>query len=436
MAGGLIWDETYECMPRAEIQQLQLERLQATVNRAARNVAFYERQFEELGIYPEDIQTLDDLQRLPLTQKEDLRDSYPYGMFAVPLREVVRIHQSSGTTGRPTVVGYTANDLRHWTELVARNLTAGGVTKDDVVQIFFGYGVFTGGFGFHHGAEAIGASVIPVSHGDTRRQVEVMRDYRTTVIIGTPHYALRIAAAAGEMKVDPHSLSLRIGLFGGEVWDETVRQQIEDDLFIEAFDVYGLSEIGGPGVSYECEVRDGLHIAEDQYLVETIDPDSGEVLPPGEEGELVFTTLNKEAMPLLRYRSGDISRLNIELCPCGRTLARMSRITRHADDRLVVGGINIFPDQVAQAFAGISGVSDQFQLVLDRTAALDRLELHIEVAADSTPDTISDLITTEQQIKERIQDLLGMTVAVKLAQPGSLDLSEGPTRIIEAAPEH
>jgi len=435
MAGGLIWDETYECMPRAEIQQLQLERLQATVNRAARNVAFYEKEFEDLGIYPEDIQTLEDLQRLPFTQKKDLRDSYPYEMFAVPLREVVRIHQSSGTTGRPTVVGYTANDLRHWTDLVARNLTAGGVTKDDVVQIFFGYGVFTGGFGFHHGAEAIGASVIPVSHGDTRRQVEVMRDYRTTIIIGTPHYALRIAAAAGEMGVDPHSLSLRIGLFGGEVWDETVRQQIEDDLFIEAFDVYGLSEIGGPGVSYECEVREGLHIAEDQYLVEIIDPDSGEVLPPGEEGELVFTTLNKEAMPLLRYRSGDISRLNIEPCQCGRTLARMSRITRHADDRLVIGGINIFPDQVQQVLAEIPGISDQFQLVLDRSTAAEHLEAHVEVAADSTPDSMGDLITTEQQIKERIQDLLEISVVVRLLQPGSLDLSETRTRIIEASPE-
>jgi len=435
MAGGLIWDETYECMPRAEIQQLQLERLQATVNRAARNVAFYEKEFEDLGIYPEDIQTLEDLQRLPFTQKKDLRDSYPYEMFAVPLREVVRIHQSSGTTGRPTVVGYTANDLRHWTDLVARNLTAGGVTKDDVVQIFFGYGVFTGGFGFHHGAEAIGASVIPVSHGDTRRQVEVMRDYRTTIIIGTPHYALRIAAAAGEMGVDPHSLSLRIGLFGGEVWDETVRQQIEDDLFIEAFDVYGLSEIGGPGVSYECEVREGLHIAEDQYLVEIIDPDSGEVLPPGEEGELVFTTLNKEAMPLLRYRSGDISRLNIEPCQCGRTLARMSRITRHADDRLVIGGINIFPDQVQQVLAEIPGISDQFQLVLDRSTAAEHLEAHVEVAADSTPDSMGDLITTEQQIKERIQDLLEISVVVRLLQPGSLDLSEARTRIIEASPE-
>jgi len=436
MAGGLIWDETYECMPRTELQQLQLERLQATVNRAARNVAFYEKEFEDLGIYPEDIQTLEDLQRLPFTEKHDLRDSYPYGMFAVPLREVVRIHQSVGTTGRPTVVGYTANDLRHWTDLVARNLTAGGVTKDDVVQIFFGYGVFTGGFGFHQGAEAIGASVIPVSHGDTHRQVEVMRDYRTTVMIGTPYYALRIAAAAAEMGVDPHSLSLRIGLFGGEVWDETVRQEIEDELLIDAYDVYGLSEIGGPGVSYECEARAGLHIAEDQYLVEVIDPDSGEVLPPGEEGELVFTTLNREAMPLLRYRSGDIGRLNIEPCQCGRTLARMSRITHHADDRLVVRGVNIFPEQVKQVLAEIPGIGDQFQLVVDRTSAPDHLEAHVEVAADSTPDSMGDLITTEQQIEKRLQDLLGMAVTVKLLQPGSLDLSQGQTRIVEASPKH
>jgi len=263
-----------------------------------------------------------------------------------------------------------------------------------------------------------------------------MRDYRTTVIIGTPYYALRIAAAAAEMGADPHSLSLRIGLFGGEVWDERVRQQIEEDLFIEAFDVYGLSEIGGPGVSYECEVRDGLHIAEDQYLVEIIDPDSGEVLPLGEEGELVFTTLNKEAMPLLRYRSGDISRLNIEPCQCGRTLARMSRIARHADDRLVVRGVNIFPEQVEQVLAEIPGISAQFQLVVDRTSAAHHLEAHVEVAADSTPDSMGDLITAEQQIEKHLQDLLGMSVVVKLLQPGSLDLNEGRTRIIEAAPEH
>ncbi len=432
MAAGAIWDDEYESMPRAEIEQLQLERLQATVNRAARNVAFYGQQFEELSIYPEDIQSLADLQRLPFTEKEDLRDGYPYGFFAVPLREVVRIHQSAGTTGRPTVVGYSANDLRHWTDLVARNLVAAGVTKDDVVQIFFGYGVFTAGFGFHYGAESIGASVIPVSHGDARRQVEMMRDYRTTVIIGTPYYALRIAAAAEEMAVDPHSLSLRLGLFGAEVWEERVRQEIESSLLIEAFDVYGLAEIGGPGVSYECECRCGLHISEDQYLVEVVDPQTGEPVPPGQEGELVFTTLNKEAMPLLRFRSGDISRLDLEPCACGRTLARMSRVLRHSDDRLIARGMNIFPEQVAEALTPIPGLGREFQLVLDRTAPLDRLEVHIEVAQDSAPDNVGGLIKMEQQVEEQLQSLLGMAVAVKLVQPGSIDTTQGRSRIIDA----
>ncbi len=435
MAGGQIWDEQYECMPHREIEQLQLERLQATVNRAARNVAFYEQEFDKLGVYPEDIQSLADIQRLPFTEKQDLRDSYPYGFFAVPLREVVRIHQSSGTTGQPTVVGYTANDLRHWTELVARNLVAAGVTKDDVVQILFGYGVFTAGFGFHYGAEVIGASVIPVSHTDAQRQVEMMRDYRTTVIIGTPYYALRIAAAAEELGVDPHSLSLRIGLFGAEVWDERAREEIENSLLIKAFDVYGLAEIGGPGVSYECEHRCGLHIAEDHYLVEVINPETGEVLPPGAEGELVFTTLNKEAMPLLRYRSGDISRLDLEPCACGRTLARMSRVMGHSDDRLIVRGTNIFPDQVAEVLARIPGLGAQFQLLLDRTAALDQMEVHVEVAQDSPPDSVGGLIAMEQQVAERLQNLLGMSVAVKLVQPGSIDTSQGRTRIIEAPHE-
>ncbi len=435
MATGAIWDDKFECIPRREIEQLQIERLQATVNRAARNVSFYGKQFEDLGIYPEDIQSLQDLQRLPFTQKEDLRDGYPYEFFAVPLREVVRIHQSSGTTGRPTVVGYSANDLQHWTNLVARNLVAAGVTKDDVVQIFFGYGVFTAGFGFHYGAEAVGASVIPVSHTDSRRQVEMMRDYRTTVIIGTPHYALRIAAAAQEMNVDPHSLSLRIGLFGAEVWEERVREEIESSLLIEAFDVYGLAEIGGPGVSYECECRCGLHISEDHYLVEVINPETGEVLPPGEEGELVFTTLNKEAMPLLRYRSGDLSRLDLEPCACGRTLARMSRVVRHSDDRLIVRGTNIFPDQVAKVIARIPGLGQEFQLVLDQTTALDRLEVHVAVAQDSAPDSVGGLIALEEQVEEQLQTLLGMSVAVKLVQPGSMDTSQGRTRIIETPHE-
>ncbi len=420
MAGASFWNPQIECMPRAEIQQLQLERLQAIVNRAYRNVAFYRQRFEQLGITPEDVQSTADLQRLPLTEKDDLRVGYPYGMFAVPLREVVRIHMSSGTTGHPTVVGYSANDLRHWTGLIARNLTAAGVTKDDVVQIFFGYGLFTAGFGYHYGTEALGASVIPVSHGDTRRQVEVMRDFRTTVVIGTPYHALSIATAVEEMGVDPNELSLRIGLFGGEPWDESVRTVIESRLFIRTFDVYGLAEIGGPGVSFECEQRAGLHIAEDQFLVEVVDPDTGQVLGPGERGELVFTTLNKEAFPLLRYRSGDLSSLNAEPCACGRTHARMSRVSQHTDGRIVVRGINIFPAQVEAALAGIPSLGREYQVILDRTTALERLEVHIELSADSPPDQMRRLIEIEELTKQRLQDTLGLAVEVKLVEPGSI----------------
>ena len=389
MAAASFWNPEIECRPRAEIQQLQLERLQATVNRTYRNVAFYRQRFEQLGITPEDIQSTADLQRLPLTEKDDLRVGYPYGMFAVPLQEVVRIHMSSGTTGRPTVVAYSANDLRHWTDLVARNLIAAGVTKEDVVQVFFGYGLFTAGFGYHYGTEALGASVIPVSHGDTQRQVAVMRDFRTTVVIGTPYYALRIAATIEEMGVDPNELSLRIGLFGGEPWDESVREAIESRLFVRAFDVYGMAEIG-------------------------------QVLGPGERGELVFTTLNKEAFPLLRYRSGDLGSLNTEPCPCGRTHARMSRVSQHTDGRIVVRGIDIFPAQVEAALAGIPRLGREYQLVLDRTTALERLEVHIELSPDSPPDQMGRLIEIEAQIKQKVQETLGLPVEVKLVEPGSI----------------
>jgi phenylacetate-CoA ligase len=431
MGSGPIWNRDIECMPRAEIEQLQLERLQATVNRAYRSVTFYRRRFDELGITPEDFQSLDDLRRLPPTAKDDLRVGYPYGMFAVPLREVVRVHMSSGTTGHPSVVGYTANDLRHLTDLVARNLTAAGVTKDDVVQIFFGYGIFTAGFGFHYGTEALGASVIPVSHGKTEMQVEVMRDFRTTVIIGTPYYALHIAAAAEEMGVDPHELSLRVGLFGGEPWEESIRQTIESRLFIKAFDVYGLAEVGGPGVSFECEERTGLHVAEDQFLVEVIDPETGDNLEAGAEGELVFTTLNKEAFPLLRFRSGDISRLDLEPCPCGRTHARMSRIERHADDRVVVRGVNIFPAQVEAAIQQIPGIGPEYQLVVDRSAALERLEVHVQLSGDSLPDEMRRLVEIEGQVKQRLQDLLGLAVEVKLVEPGSIPPGSSHLRVID-----
>ena len=431
MDSPTIWNPDIECMSRTEIQQLQLERLQANMNRAYRNVAFYRQRFEELGISPEDIQSLDDLQNLPLTEKDDLRAGYPYAMFAVPLREVVRIHMSSGTTGQPIVVGYTSNDLRHWTDLVARSLAAVGVTKDDVVQIFFGYGMFTAGFGYHHAADALGASVIPVSLGDTHQEVAVVRDFRTTVIIGTPYYALSLAAATEELGVDPNELSLRIGLFGGEAWDESVRQHIETRLFIKAYDIYGLVEIGGLGVSFECPERAGLHIAEDQFLVEVIDPDTGRALTPGEEGELVFTTLNKEAFPLLRYRSGDLSSLNIEPCPCGRTHARMSRVSRHTDNRVVVRGVSIFPAQIETTLADIEGLSSEYQLVVDRTTALERLEVDVALSSDSTPDQMRQLVQMEETLRRRLQEALGLAVEVKLVEPGSLPPGTARLRVID-----
>ena len=430
MASAPIRDPQIECLPRAEIEQLQLERLQATVNRAYRNVAFYQKRFEDLSLTPEDFQRIDDLARLPLTGKDDLRAGYPYGMFAVPLREVVRVHLSSGTTGNPSVVGYTANDVRHLADLVARNLAAAGVTKDDVVQIFFGYGIFTAGFGFHYGTEALGASVIPFSHGDTRRQVQVMRDFRTTVIIGTAHYALSIVAAAEEMGVDPHALSLRVGLFGGEPWEESVRETIQQRLMIEAYDVYGLAELGGPGVSFECERHDGLHVSEDQFYVEVVDPATGERLGPGEQGELVFTTLNKEAFPLLRYRSGDLSSVNPEPCACGRTHARMGRVSRHADDRVVVRGVSIFPRQVEAALGSIEGLSPRFQMVVDRTTLLERLEIHVQLAPGMIPDQMRRLVEMEARVREKLQELLGLSVDIKLGAYGSIAEETPRIRII------
>jgi len=295
-----IWDQQYECMQREELEQLQLERLQATLNRAFKNVTCYRNKFTERGIVPEDIQSLDDLKKLPFTTKEDLRLNYPYGMFAVPLREVVRIHSSSGTTGKPTVVGYTKHDIKVWSNLVARFMTAAGVTHDDVVQIAFGYGLFTGAFGLHYGAEAIGASVIPMSAGNTEKQIMIMQDYKTTALVCTPSYAITIADRMEKMGVDPKSLSLKVGLFGAEPWSEAMRKEIENRLFISATDNYGLSEIIGPGVAGDCEYKCGMHISEDAFIAEIIDPETGEVLPPGSVGELVLTTLTKEAFPMIR----------------------------------------------------------------------------------------------------------------------------------------
>jgi len=423
-----IWNPEAETMPRADLLQLQLERLQAATNRAYKNVAFYRRKFDELEIVPEQIQSFHDLRRLPLTTKEDLREAYPYGMFGVPLREVVRIHASSGTTGRPTVCGYTRRDLRTWSELVARIMTAGGVTHDDVVQICFGYGLFTGAFGLHYGAELIGASVIPASSGNTQRQIQLMQDFRTTALVGTPTYALRITEVMDEMRVTPSELSLRVGLFGGEPWSERSRAVLESRLHLRASDNYGLSEVMGPGVAGECECNSGLHLNEDHFLAEIIDPATGEQAPDGEEGELVLTTLTKEALPLVRYRTRDVTRLNPEPCACGRTLARMARVHTRTDDMLIVRGVNVYPSQVEAVLAEIEGLEPHYQIVLEREGALDRMEVWVEVPAELFGDAVGSLRQMEERIGERMRSVLGLSPRIRLVEPRSLQRSEGKAK--------
>jgi phenylacetate-CoA ligase len=419
MGAAPIYNPRFETMPRDELEQLQLERLQATVNRAYKNVPLYRRTLDELGLEPEDFQSRDDLRKLPFTTKADLRSSYPYGLLAVPLREVVRFHMSSGTTGSPTVVAYTANDLEHWTECVARNLVAGGITREDVVQVFFGYGLFSGGFGLHQGAEAIGASVLPVSSAELPQQVKMMQDFRTTALVGMPSYALEIAAAVEEEGIDPHSLFLRVGLFGAEPWSERTREEIERRLRLRAYDNYGLSEMGGPGVSGECAERNGLHLAEDHFLVEVIDPATGEPVPDGDEGELVFTTLTKEAIPLLRYRSGDLSRIDLAPCPCGRTTARMARVSHRSDDMVILHGINVFPGDVGEALAEFGEVGERFQLVVDRVGGRDHLEVRVELAPFD-PDTAAEVMRIEEKLTRRLEQVLGFEPKVTLLGPRGL----------------
>ena len=427
-----IWNKRCETMPRDDLKQLQLERLQAAVNRAYRNVRIYHRKFEDLGIEPEDIASLDDISRLPFTTKEDMRDAYPYEMFSVPLREIVRIHSSSGTTGRVTVVGYTRNDLRTWSELVARVISAAGVTKHDVVQITFGYGLFTGGFGLHYGAERVGASVIPVSAGNTERQIQIMQDFKTTALVGTPSYALHVAEVLEELGVDPRTLSLRVGLFGAEPFPERMRQEIEERLHILATDNYGLSEVMGPGVSGECEYKCGLHINDDHFLVETVNPDTLEPVPCGEEGELVITTLTKEGIPLLRYRTRDLTALISEPCKCGRTNTRMSRVRGRTDDMLIIRGVNMFPSQIESILFEIEGVEPHYQIILDRTAALDELTILVEVSSEILTDRMSRLVELENKIKARIHAEVGLTPKLRLVEPKTLERSLGKaTRVID-----
>ena len=427
-----IWDRQHECMPREELEQLQLERLQATLNRVYKNVPCYRNKFNAAGIIPEDIESLADLSRLPFTEKEDLRLNYPYGMFAVPLREVVRIHSSSGTTGKPTVVGYTRHDLDTWSNLVARFMTAAGVTHDDVVQIAFGYGLFTGAFGLHYGTETIGASVIPMSGGNTDKQIMIMQDYKTSVLVCTPSYALTIADRMEKLGVKPQNLSLRVGLFGGEPWSEEMRRQIEERLHIVATDNYGLSEVMGPGIAGDCLLKCGMHIFEDHFIPEIIDPQTCEVLPPGSVGELVLTSLTKEAFPMIRYRTRDITRLDYAPCACGRTLVRMQKTMGRSDDMLIIKGVNVFPTQIEEILFQVEGCEPHYQLVIERIDNVDRLEVQVEVNESIFFDEMKKQREFVLTVEKRLANALGIGAKVKLVEPSSILRSEGKAqRVID-----
>jgi phenylacetate-CoA ligase len=412
-------------MSRDELTQLQLERLQATINRVHKNVTHYRKKFNELGIIPEDIQTLSDLTKLPFTAKEDLRVNYPYGMFAVPLREVVRIHSSSGTTSKPIVVGYTKNDIRIWSNLVARFMTSAGVTHDDLVQIAFSYGLFTGAFGVHYGAEAIGASVIPMGTGNTEKQIMIMQDYKTTVLVSTPSYALELADRVSLSGIDPQTLSLKFGLFGGEPWSEKMRREIENRLSLSATDNYGLSEVIGPGVAGECRCKKGMHIYEDAFIPEIIDPQTGEILPPGNQGELVLTTLTKEAFPMIRYRTGDITALNYARCDCGRTLVRMQRILKRSDDMLIIRGVNVYPSQIEEAIISVAQGETPYQIVVERKGALDSIEVIIAVTSKIFSLELQKQRSFLETVKKRIGSVTGIVVSVKLVEANSLPACAG-----------
>ena len=432
MQSSQIWDPQHECMPREELEQLQLERLQATLNRVYKNVPCYRTKFNDLGIVPEDVDSLSDLSKLPFTTKEDLRLNYPYGMFAVPLRKVVRIHSSSGTTGKPTVVGYTKNDLKMWSNLVARIMTAAGVTHDDVVQIAFGYGMFTGAFGLHYGSETIGAAVIPMSGGNSEKQILIMQDYKSTALVCTPSYAITLADLIDKQGFDPRTLSLKVGLFGGEPWSESLRSEIEARLQIVATDNYGLSEIIGPGVAGECRHKNGMHIAEDAFIAEIIDPETCQVLPPGSVGELVLTSISKEAFPMIRYRTRDITSLDHTPCECGRTMVRMKKTMGRSDDMLIIKGVNVFPSQIEEVLLAIEGCEPHYQLVVDRKGALDVLEVCIEVRENIFFDEMRKQRAFLDMVGKRIDSVLGVGVTVRLVEPDSISRHEGKSqRVID-----
>lgn len=424
----MYWNEARERMSRAELEKIQLEELKKTVAHAYANVPFYKESFEKAGLTPDSIQSLSDLSKIPFTNKSDLRDNYPFGLFAVSREQIVRVHASSGTTGKPTVVGYTKRDLDTWSEVVARLIMMGGGKPDDVAQVSFGYGLFTGAFGLHYGCEKIGITVVPASSGNTEKQIMLMQDFGATILIGTPSYALYIAEVMEEMGVKKEDLKLRIGLFGAEGHTEQMRIELEKRLGIFVTENYGLSEIIGPGVSGECTERCGMHINEDHFIPEIINPKTGEVLPWGEVGELVLTTITKEGLPILRYRTRDITSLDPTPCNCGRTLARMSKIQGRSDDMLIIKGVNVFPSQVESVLVGMEHIGPHYQLVLTRKNYVDYLEVMVELLDNSLLDSFAELERLENNVRHKLQTVLGLDAKVTLVEPKTIERSMGKAK--------
>ncbi|MDD4493060.1 MAG: phenylacetate--CoA ligase [Eubacteriales bacterium] len=426
------WNKDLECMTADEMRSLQSRRLKNMIERVYRSVKPYREKMVDKGLEPGDIKSIDDLSKLPFTYKQDLRDNYPYGMFAVPMSNIVRIHASSGTTGKSTVVGYTSNDLSNWSEVMARTLANAGATKDSFIQVAYGYGLFTGGFGVHYGAEKLGATVIPVSGGNTKRQLQIMKDFGSSILACTPSYALYLAEEMENTGIRKEDLHLTAGVFGAEPWSENMRKEIEERFGILAIDIYGLSEVMGPGVASECVCKCGLHISEDHFIPEIINPNTLEVLPPGSQGELVFTTVTKEGLPLVRYRTRDITSLNYEKCECGRTLVRMTKVRGRTDDMLIIRGVNVFPSQIESVLLDAGNTTPNYLLIVDRKDNLDSLEIHVEMTQSMFSDKIKGIETIEKNIRHDILSNLGINANVKLVEPKSIERSQGKAiRVID-----
>lgn len=429
---SMIWNEKIECASREEMRNIQSARLKDTVQRIYHAVPSYRKKMQEIGLTPHDIHSINDLVKLPFTTKADLRDNYPFGLFTVPMSEIVRLHASSGTTGKPTVVGYTRKDIQMWSEVVSRSLCMAGVHHHDIVQIAYGYGLFTGGLGLHYGTENLGASVIPISGGNSAKQIQLMEDFGSSVLCCTPSYALNLAEVMKDMGVKPENLKLRVGIFGAEPWTEAMRKEIETKLGIKAIDIYGLSEIVGPGVSCECEHQCGMHINEDHFLPEIIDPETLEPVPMGGMGELVFTTITKEGIPLIRYRTRDLTRLMDEPCDCGRTLVRMVKCKGRSDDMLIIRGVNVFPSQIETVLLQMSEVEPHYLLIIEREGTLDTVTLMVEVQEQFFSDEVRKLQELRMKITRQLESVLGISVNVKLVEPKTIERTAGKAqRVID-----